>query len=475
MALRTERRDGSPERRVLIGMVMTRRVLGPIAEKWHAGVGLFASKWGNLIAGWCVSHYRKYHRAPGPSITHYFEAWAEAAQDRETIDAVESFLAGLSDEAERIRDSISPDHLLDMAKDLFEKVHLNDLMGRVAAHIERGEVERAREVVDRSRKIEIGTGAGVNVLTAEEAVAAAFEKRSEAIVEYPGAAGNFFRGVCDGGYGGGAALCRDAFISFMAPEKRGKSFWLGDLAFRAVEQDRNVAYFEVGDMSQDQVIRRIAARASCRPINHCRYEYPLSIESQGGRNLPNIETDYRTEVHGLSSDEAIEELRRIGEKRGQSRFKLSCHPNSSISVSGIEGILEGWSRDDWRPDVVVIDYADILAGLNSREEPRDQINSTWKALRGLSQRHHCLVVTATQADSASYDQWILSRKNFSEDKRKYAHVTGMVGINQVSAEKDKGVFRLNWIMLRELDFSESKCLWTASCLAVANPCVVSTF
>jgi hypothetical protein len=85
------------------------------------------------------------------------------------------------------------------------------------------------------------------------------------------------------------------------------------------------------------------------------------------------------------------------------------------------------------------------------------------------------VVTATQTDADSYDAKVLKRGNFSEDKRKYAHVTGMVGINQTDREKAEGLYRLNWVVLRELEFSESKCVWTAGCLAIGNPAIVSTF
>ena len=51
----------------------------------------------------------------------------------------------------------------------------------------------------------------------------------------------------------------------------------------------------------------------------------------------------------------------------------------------------------------------------------------------------------------------------------------MVGINQSAEEKDLGLYRLNWVVQRSLDFSEDRCLWTASCLAVNDPCIHSSF
>ena len=57
------------------------------------------------------------------------------------------------------------------------------------------------------------------------------------------------------------------------------------------------------------------------------------------------------------------------------------------------------------PDVVVIDYADIMA--DEGKDERASVNKRWKYLRGLADTHKCLIVTATQANSSSFDLSIL--------------------------------------------------------------------
>ena len=45
------------------------------------------------------------------------------------------------------------------------------------------------------------------------------------------------------------------------------------------------------------------------------------------------------------------------------------------------------------PDVIIVDYADILAPEDTRQsEKRHQVDETWKALRRLSQEWHALVI-----------------------------------------------------------------------------------
>lgn len=463
-ALKIERRDGNPERQVIVGMLVSRAVLGPIASRWESG--MFPSRWGNLLGGWAVEHYKKYKQAPSREIMGYFDEWARTTKDRDTIESVESLLYSLDQEYEKLKRTVSPDYVLDQAAKLFNRNRLTDLRLLLEADLENQDIDRALSRISSFRRLEIGMGAGVMPLVDEEAVMSAFEVTSEPLIIYPDAIGNFFAHT----------LGRDRLISFMGKEKVGKSHWLLDLAVRGVEQDRKVAYFEVGDNSQAQVMLRLVARVAGRPVNAGRYRVPTKMEPEGLEPLPIMEYRWLEESSRMSVEEARTALAALGAAgSAPDRFRMSCHPNSTISVLGIESVLEEWDRDGWRPDVVVIDYADILAPISSKDEGRDAINNTWKAMRGLSQKLHCLVVTATQSNKESYDVHTMRRDNFSEDKRKLAHVNGMIGINQTGKEKNMGLYRLNWVCQRELEYSELTCVWCASCLSVGQPALLSTF
>jgi hypothetical protein len=131
-----------------------------------------------------------------------------------------------------------------------------------------------------------------------------------------------------------------------------------------------------------------------------------------------------------------------------------------------------WEKqDNFVPDIILIDYADILASDadSSRLEPRNQQNKIWQRLRKLSQQKHCLVVTATQADAASYDKNTLGLSNFSEDKRKYGHVTAMYGLNQSPEEKQIGIMRVNELVIRDGAFDRMNQIKILQCLEIGRP------
>lgn len=162
--------------------------------------------------------------------------------------------------------------------------------------------------------------------------------------------------------------------------------------------------------------------------------------------------------------------------RNNKRFKLSTHPNKTLTVSAIDTQCDLWEREDgFVADLIVVDYADILAP-EVRADPRHQENDKWMRLRGLSQKRHALVVTGTQADADSYNRDLLRQSNFSEDHRKYAHVTAMYGLNQdrTGREKDIGILRINPIVVREDAFNAAREVFVLQNLRRGQP-VLSSF
>jgi len=269
-------------------------------------------------------------------------------------------------------------------------------------------------------------------------------------------------------------LVRDSLVMLMGPEKRGKSWWLIDLAYRALWNRKRVAYFEAGDMSQTQVLRRFMIRITGMPIYPKKIQIPTRLYRRRDNTI-GIKTKTKTFRHGIDWMIAKQACDRLMKRKAmnQSYFRLQCYPNSTLHVSDIENSITEWNRHGWIPDVIIIDYADILDMTYRGLEGRDTINRTWKDLRRLSQELHCLIITASQADAASYDAMVIRNRHFSEDKRKLGHITGGVGLNATDEEKKRGIMRLNWFVLREAPFVASKCIYTAGCLDIGNPVMIS--
>jgi hypothetical protein len=465
--LKIKHQNYDEERAVLIGMIVDKVVLSRVTAKWSDS--MFRSPWANRISRWCAKYYKRYQKAPGPHIQSIFETWATDSRNKDTVEIIGKFLDSLSNQYKRLRRESNSNYVVDTAARYFNKVKLEKLSQAIESDISQGEVDKAERRAIDYHKIEMGVGASIDVFDDKDNIQAAFEEKHDSIISYPDGLGKFF----------GDRLERDGLIAFMGPDKRGKSFWLLDAAFRAVIQKRRVAFFECGDLSQNQIMRRFMVRVARHPIKPERVKYPKSIKIRPRPKqepLVHIPVQRRRYKNALTWRKAYKACKALTDGRGlKSKLRLSCHFNDTLTMDGIRNALDEWERDDWIPDIIAIDYADILNMDHEGLEGRDRIDHVWKQLRRLSQEKHCLVLTATQSDSKAYDAYRIGRKHFSDDKRKNAHVTGMVGLNQTPKEKEKGYMRLNWVVLREGWYSERRCCYVATCFELANMAVRSVF
>lgn len=462
--MQLEKRDASAERRVLIGMITDPTVLGRIAPKWSRE--MFRNKYANLIGSWCIKYFEKYEKAPKRRIELEFERWAENNKDEATKDLVERFLGTLSEEYAR-EDPNPSEYLIDLAAQHFSRNKKLKLAQALIADVEDGDDAKSDERLAEYSKLELGIGAGVDVLHDKAAIQAAFQEEGKPLVEYPRALYNFFA----------SALERESLLTFIAPPGRGKSWWLIDLAWRAMLQGKRVAFFGIGDMTQNKMMRRFMCRSAKHPWKAGELRYPTGLDCPPGNRRATPTFKIKKFPNPLDWKTAWQACQSItGEQKApDSKLKLSTHANYTISIAGVTSILDGWERSGWVPDVIVIDYADLLMPVSTRGDIWNQIDETWRIMRGMSQSRHCLLATASQANTEGIKSDTIKLHHFGGSRWILAHASSIVGLSQSDAEKRNQVMRLNMLKNREEDFDTTMPCHVASCLGLANPAVRSMF
>ena len=452
--------DGSKLRMILIGMITDSKVCSRICtEMAKKGGPRFRIKYADIIAGWCRRHLEDYGEPPGALIEDIFNDWAATTRsDDKVIEQIANILDYLSEQHE-ITDS-NADFILDSASQYFNETRLKEVAEDLDDRLEDGDWEEAYQIVEGTTRVELGYTTVMRPLEDHTVWSELLdEERVTPIFEYPGALGDLV----------GDSFVRGTLYAFMGVDKAGKSFYLQDAVWRAIKRRHKVAYFEVGDLGKEEVIRRLGQRILRQPLTEQRVDWPTG---QWEEEDPEEPVRKKVRKDGLSVASALKLARRY--TRGHHLLKLSCHPNSSINVNGIEGYLQDWAREEmWLPDMVVIDYADILAPPSGFQDTKDQIDETWKALRRMSQKFNCLVLTATQTGAQAYRKKAtsLGRGDFSGRKTKNAHVNGMLGINATPEDRQHCVTRVNWVVRRS--GAESGQVLVAGCPAVAMPIVYS--
>lgn len=465
--MKVEQFDNTDERQVLIGMIVSKPVLGRVAACWKDG-GLFAGRPANELGRMCVRFFHKHNQAPLKHVENLLAEWGEQhSSEPNALKALVGLVDGLSGQYEQQAGDLNHEHVIDVAQRHFDKVRLERCAEEIRLAVAAGDFARAEEIRTASTSVHLSAEQGC-FLEDPSGWELAFAGCDKPLVSYPGDLGVFF----------GDMLTRDSLVSFLAPEKRGKTFWLMDVAWRAMEQRCRVAFFGAGDMSQGQYFYRYAARATGRPCRPGIRQIPLGLKAMG-KEVKVTGYDTKEYTKPMNADKAREAYLGVLKDRARSRgnlYWMACFPNSTLSIQKIKFLLEAKAQQhQWTPDLIVIDYADILAMPEGRYEMREKVNILWKQLKELSESHHCLVLTASQANTAAYKAELLGMGNFSEDKRKNAHVNAQVGINVSASEKKAGLCRLNITALREGDYNPLDVVHVAGCLAVANPAIVSLY
>ena len=500
------------ERRIVTGLIVSTEYTTQIQRIWDPRY--LESPELKMMAGWCMDYFEKYRIAPNKDIESIYTTQLQSGLDKERAEFVEMILESLNDEFER-QEQFNVQYLIDQTKQYFKERHLSLHNEEIQSLIDAGELEEAEKFASQYQGLPDALVPGLE-LSSREALAkvdAAFNFTVQPIIKYPGALGVMWND----------AMVRGGFVALMGSEKRGKTWLLIDLALRAARDKYNVAFFQAGDMTESQQLRRICIYLckrsdkekycgalylpvkdcwrnqvdDCdRPDRDCNFgvleteaeqdKITLDELIQAYKDNPDYSTCWKYNCPGykgavwytprdlkepLTVKEAKKKLRGFF-RQYRSRFKLSTHANGSLSVKEMRGILAVWERQDgFSPDLIVVDYADLMIPDHRTDMFRHSQNEIWKALRGLSQDQHCLLVTATQADAKSYEQGLLRLSNFSEDKRKYAHVTAMYGLNQdpKGREKRLGILRINELVVREDEFYVNRQVSIMQKLQIGRP------
>jgi len=512
------------ERNILIGFITSTEFLQQIRPIWKSQ--LMESVMAKQLSLWCIEYFDAYSKCPGENIEQiYYEKIKNVSVTKDTAEDIAEILEGLSTQAEK--ENFNLDYLITSTRKFFNSRSLTIHTETIQALLAKESITEAEKFACDYKPIANNVVQDIDLSDEEvlDRVDKAFNIDNEPLIHYPGALGQFWNDQ----------LIRGAFVALLASEKRGKSWWLLDFAIRACKQKKKVAFFQAGDMSESAQLKRICiylAKKSNFPkytgellepvkdcirnqMNACKKEERdgfsgvfadrLFTDIKYGVTLEDLETAFKDAgdykpctfceeyAHGslgtpwlkkvnikkpLFANEAKRVITDFFIKH-KVQFKLSTHPNDTLSIKGINAILDIWEKqDEFVPDVVVIDYADLLIFDGYEKDYRQQQNKIWKGLRNLSQtRGNPLVITATQADAASYEKNSLRMSNFSEDKRKFGHVSYMVGLNQDTKDREKkiGIMRLNEIVKREGEFFHSKEVYVLQNLKRGSPFLDSYF
>lgn len=492
--LRRRKVSNEIEKEIVTGMIVDDRYCQDAVKMIRKS--FFQIDFAARVAFWVSDYYDSYRKAPGKDIQNIFEVEKDNLKEAEE-DLISVFLAGLSDNYEQ--ENFNREYLLDRTIFYFGERSLDLLSKNISGYLGRGRPDLAVDEVRKYSEIAKTISNWSNPLE-EEVVIDSFMDTDKTWFKLPGALGNLI-----------GDLEREWLLCFIGPMKRGKSFYLQEVAIHAITSKLKVAYISL-EINKKNMLKRLYRRLMGKAKREGVYKYPIfdCVYNQDGTcekkerqnsiklldengNPPDFKPrmryrvctycrgekggDYAPAVWSAQMDQK-EPIKLVPTRKKVKRFKkmygdnlrVIAYPAFSATFDDIERDLDYLEyTEGFVADVICVDYFDILAKEDSGVSERGNIDATWKRGKRIAGERKALMASVSQSNRGSITKKNVTQIDTAEDIRKIAHLDVAAVLNQTREEKRQGVMRIAVIAHRHEDFDEMSQVIVLQQLSIGVP------
>mgnify|MGYP001412023339 FL=1 len=127
---------------------------------------------------------------------------------------------------------------------------------------------------------------------------------------------------------------------------------------------------------------------------------------------------------------------------------IKYYPTRSASVNTLAAHLKQMEIQEIKPDVVIVDYADILKPTAFYKEKRHATGETYENLRGMAGEFDIPIWTASQANRSSLEEDIIDASKVSEDYSKVMTADFVMSVSRKVEDKIANTGRVHVIKNR---------------------------
>jgi len=259
-------------------------------------------------------------------------------------------------------------HIKDISLDFCRKQKLKEAMIKSVGLIQNSSYDEISKIINDALKLGTDNNHGYDFILD-------FEKRFELKARNPVSTGwELIDNISKGGLG------RGELGVVIAPTGAGKSMALVHLGAMALQAGLNVVHYTLE--LQDKVVA-------------LRYDSCIT-----GISLADVKEQKDIVWNGV--------------KDVKGKLIIKEYPTKSASTNTIKNHLEKLKRKDFRIDMVIVDYGDLIRPVSAQKEKRIELESIYEELRGLAQVYQCSLWTASQTNRSGLNAEVITMESISE-------------------------------------------------------------
>ena len=191
----------------------------------------------------------------------------------------------------------------------------------------------------------------------------------------------------------------------MAPAGIGKSWLLINIGANAMKSGKNVIHYTL-ELNENYVGQR----------------YDSVVTGINAQNLKNYQEDIQDKMNSLQGD-----------------LVIKYYPTKSVGVMGIKAHIEKTIMLGNKPDLVIVDYADLLK-VNQKDK-HEALEELYEDLRGMAGEYAVPVWTATQANRSALEEDVIEADKIASSYGKVMVSDFLMSLSRKVEDKMSGTGR----------------------------------
>ena len=293
-------------------------------------------------------------------------------------------------------DAVDEEFVRDKSLDFCRKQTLQAAMLKSVKLMQDSSFDEVSKIINEALKLGINNDVGYDFL--ED-----FERRFELKSRNPVTTG---WGEIDRIVGGG--LGKGELGVVIAPTGVGKSMVLAHLGAEALKIGKNVVHYTLE--LQDVIIgNRYDSCLTGIPINDLFF----------------------------NKEEIFEEVKKLPGK-----LLIKEYPTKSATTQTLKNHLEKLKNRDFSPDMIIVDYGDILKPIFHSKEKRENLETIYEELRAIAQEFECPVWTASQTNRSGINAEVITMESISEAFSKCFVADFIFSVSRTGSDKSNNTGRI---------------------------------
>jgi replicative DNA helicase len=191
----------------------------------------------------------------------------------------------------------------------------------------------------------------------------------------------------------------------MAPAGIGKSWLLINIGANAMKSGKNVIHYTL-ELNENYVGQR----------------YDSVVTGINAQNLKNYQEDIQDKMDSIQGD-----------------LVIKYYPTKSVGVMGIKAHIEKTIMLGNKPDLVIVDYADLLK-VNQKDK-HEALEELYEDLRGMAGEYEVPVWTATQANRSALEEDVIEADKIASSYGKVMVSDFLMSLSRKVEDKMSGTGR----------------------------------